>query len=294
MTASGGGWEFPPDGSLAARDGSPMAAYDNEEGTMFKPRTMIALLLASAFLFALAGCGDDDPADPGVGGGGGGGGGGDAFDQTTAMSQAQVAGPQGVALVESMQDIAGGVTLANKAYAWNAETQQWEYHYVYELAGYQYDWFLAVQYLDGAGNPVMESVGATSARHTMTGVADYSVNQAGFNLDYSYTYEYDVTLAGLGTDTVVMTGNGGFDLDYTYSGQGVNQTATYALVWQTQGDGISYPTGGCPTGTIRYAMDPYYMDLVFNGSGTATSTLYDGGGNAVAGGGSSYPLACAK
>lgn len=124
-----------------------------------------------------------------------------------------------------MNSLAVGVDKVEGTYTYNATEQRWEYHYVYDLSGYDYDWFMTVQYRDSSGTPQMEASGAATARHTMTGTADYLVSQGGFNLDYNYTYEYDVTLSGLGTGTTVMTGTGGFDLDYTYSGGG----STYPL-----------------------------------------------------------------
>ncbi len=254
-------------------------------------RFVLTILALVALGLWVGGCGGSDsnnnPVNPG-------GTTGDDFDQATAMAQSAVAGPQGVSLVESMETMADGVALANKSYTYNAAEQQWEFHQVWDQAGYNYDWFLIVQYLDASGQPQQAAEGAASVHHTMNGVADYSMNQSGFLLDYSYTYSYDVTLTGLGSSTMVMTGSGGFDLDYNYTGSGVTQAATYKLDWETQGAGISYPDGGCPAGTIRYNMDPYYTILTFNGSGTAVATMYDSSGAVVAGGGGSYPLSCAK
>ena len=71
-------------------------------------QTLLAFLAVGA-----VGCGDDDddnPTDP-IGGNF------DDFDQTTAVAQSQVAAPQGVSLVESIQGMALGV--GNKDYAYN-------------------------------------------------------------------------------------------------------------------------------------------------------------------------------
>ncbi len=254
-------------------------------------RSLLLLMsILSLLVFAVSGCGDDDdPTTPTPIGGDT-----DQFDQTTAVAQAQVAAPQGVALVESMTGLAGGFGKADKDYAYNEANQRWEYHYEYSQTGYVYDWFYTVQYLNGSGQPQREATGAASIRHTLAGTMEYGMDQGGVVFDYDYLYDYDTTLTGLGTDTLVMTGTGGFDLDYTYSTGGINQNYEYLLEWETLGAGISYPEAGCPQGTIRYTLTPYHLDLVFNGSTTAVATLYDGSGNVVAAGGGNYPLSCSK
>jgi hypothetical protein len=244
------------------------------------------VMLLSLSVFALAGCGDDDPAAPG----GGGNNSGDDFDQATAVTQAQVASPQAVALVESIQGMALGV--GNKNYAYNTANQRWEYDYSWSQAGYEYDWFYTVQYLDGAGNPQQDADGAASIRHTMDGSGEYSLTQSGTSLDYDFTYIYDMTVSGLGGSTYTMNGTGSTVIDYTYSYQGTTQSADYVMNWSTLDPGITVPENGCPSGTIRYDMDPYRLDVVFNGTGTATSTLYDGSGNTVAAGGGTHQVGC--
>lgn len=263
-----------------------MPSLMNHRRTGFAPRALAALMLIA--LLALTGCGDDDddngptgPTNPQV----------SDFDQATAVAQAQAAAPQGVALVESMSAMAEGY---NKSYGWNPETQRWESSETWSQSGYTYNWSYTVQYLDAGGNPQQEASGAASVRHTMNGTGSYALDQGGASFQYDFLYTYDTTMTGLGTDTLVLQGSGETDIDYTYVGNGVNVSDTYALSWQTLGNGVSFPTSGCPSGTIRYDLAPYRMDLVFDGQGNATGTLYDGGGSVVAGGGSSYQVSCGK
>ena len=253
---------------------------------MKNTRMMILLMMLALAAFSLSGCGDDDPTGPG----GGNNNTGDAFDQTTAVTQAQTASPQAVAMVQSLEGMTAGV--GNKNYAYNAANQRWEYDYSWGTSGYTYDWFYTVQYLDGAGNPQESHTGAVSIRHTLMGTGDYNMDQGGYVFDYDFSYSYDVTMSGLDTSTATMTGSGSTDIDYTYTGQGVNQSNNWVMNWSTLDPGISYPDGGCPTGTIRYDMSPFHLDVVFNGTGNATSTLYDGSNNVVQSGGGTYPLSC--
>ncbi len=244
-------------------------------------------LLAALSLFVLAGCGGD-----GDGGTNPPPSSGDDFTQETAVAQAQVAGPQAVALVQSMDSMAGGVGLKTGTYAYNAANQRWEYQYDYSMSGYTYSWFYTVQYLDASGNPQEDAAGAASIRHTLDGTGEYSLNNGGYQIEYLYVYAYDTTISGLGSDTHVLDGTGSVEIDYSYNAGGQVQSADYVMNWETLGDGVSFPTNGCPTGTIRYDMNPYHYDVVFDGSGTAVGTLYDASGNVVASGGGSYPLGC--
>ena len=257
--------------------------------TIHRPGSRVLVLCGLALALAFAGCGgDDDPAGPG------GGGTTDDFDQATAVSQARAAAPQAVALVESMTDLASGFTKdGEKDYAWNDETGRWEFDYYYEDENTTYDWFYTVQYLDAEGQPQQQALGAATIAHAMTGVGSYHFAGEGTVFDYDYVYDYATTIGGLGTGTLVMTGGGGQDIDYTYESPQGNYAYDYAVDWEVLPPGITVTGGGCPVGTIRYDLPPYHALVVFNGSGTATSTLYDSGGAVVPGGGDTHPLSCA-
>ncbi|MBK7703551.1 MAG: hypothetical protein IPI34_12045 [bacterium] len=84
-------------------------------------RTMFLAAAATA-AFALSGCGDDKPTNPG------GNNTGDDFDETTAAAQASVAAPQAAALAQSITSIADGMGAKDGTYDWNARTMRWEYH----------------------------------------------------------------------------------------------------------------------------------------------------------------------
>lgn len=257
--------------------------------TMLRPRRRALTLGAAAAALALAaaGCGGDDdgPTNPG--------GRTDRFDEATALAQAQTAAPQAVSLVESMTAIAAGFTKdGEKDYAWNPETQRWEYTYQFTGEGYVYDWSYTVQYLDGTGTPQQNAAGAASVAHDMHGVGSFHYEDGGAVLDYDYVWDYSTTIAGLGTDTLVMTGNGGQDIDYTYTSPQGNQSARYAATWEILAPGITIVGEGCPVGTIRYDFAPYSVTVVFNGTGTATATMRDAGGNVIPEGSGTHPLSC--
>jgi len=139
---------------------------------MTSKRWLRCLFLAAAATaaFALNGCGDDEPTNPG------GNNTGDDFNETAAVTQASVAAPQAAALAQSITSIADGVGAKDGIYAWNAETMRWEYHYVYSGAGYDYDWTYTAQYLDGEGTPQQYAAAAATVVHTMHGDMDFASN----------------------------------------------------------------------------------------------------------------------
>jgi hypothetical protein len=193
-----------------------------------------------------------------------------------------------------MTAIAAGFTKGgDKDYAWNPETQRWEYTYQFTGEGYVYDWNYTVQYRDGSGAPQQNAVGAASVAHDMHGVGSFHYEDSGSVLDYDYIWDYSTTIAGLGTGTLVMTGNGGQDIDYTYTSTEGNHAARYVAGWEILAPGITITGGGCPVGTIRYDFAPYSVTVVFDGSGTATVTMRDGTGYVVAAGSGTHDLSCA-
>jgi hypothetical protein len=251
-----------------------------------RPPLLIALFCAAV---GLTGCGDDkddnkNPVGPGPGP--------DEFTQSEAITQAQSAGPQAVALVQSMTAMAGGFGKTDGEYGWNEAEQRWEWHNVYSQAGSTYDWFYTVQYLDAEGRPQQTPTGASRIAHAMTGTGSYHSNDGTTVIDYDYAYDYAVALAGLGTTALTLDGEGGWDIDYSYSYNGQAHDASYELSWDTLEPGITIPLSGCPTGTIRYDLPPYRMDVVFDGTATAAATLYDANGTPVQAGSRTYPLSC--
>ena len=144
---------------------------------------------------------------------------GDDFDQATAVAQSHASSSEGTSLVQSMQGIAQGVGQPGRedGYGWNPGTQQYEWHYEWNMNGYTYVWDYVVQYLDDMGDPQQASAGAAEILHSLEGTGHYAINQQGADIDYDYLYEYYTSLTGMGTGTLLMTGNGGTEIDYTYS-----------------------------------------------------------------------------
>lgn len=246
------------------------------------------LAIAMIGALALAGCGGDDdaPTDPG-----GGSTGLDTFTEEAAVTQAQTAAPQAVALVSQITSLAVGIGGKTSTYAWNESTQRWEWHYISDEEGYLYDLIYTVQYLNG-NTPQQEALGASSVHHTMIGTGAWDFSSDGYNFVYDFSYVYDTTITGLGTGAYVMMGSGTYDIAYQYTGDGGNQSANYTSSWEILGNGITVTAGGCPNGTVRYQFGSFHTDVVFNGTNTATYTTYNGSGGVVAAGGGTEWIGC--
>lgn len=251
-------------------------------------RTMkVLMLLLLAVFLIIGGCGDkDDPVAPVNTS--------DDFTEAVAITQTQAAGLQAVTLVEQIDMLSVGVDSKDNKndYLYNETKKQWEYTFGYTEAGFTYELKYTVQYRDGNGNAQRASSAASSLRHTMTGTGDYSYTDGGYTMTYEYAYAYDTTVTGIQTQTRVVTGTGSTVYDYAYAGNGLNQSNTYETNWATQGNGLSVPVDGCPTGTVRFNMDPYHYDVVFNNTSTATGTLYNAGGTVIPDGGNTHTLSC--
>jgi hypothetical protein len=255
-------------------------------------KLLIFTLLALAV--ALAGCsddddGDDNPTNPGSD---------DEFTQQIAVSQAQLAVAQATALVQTVPLYAGGIggkVDGDYTFGWNAETEQWEATYTFGDANTSYDWFYSVQYRDLMGDPQQEAAGAESLRYTQDGTVEFLFEDTqGGTIDWTQIWEQDVTLTGLSLAEQLMSGSGSISLDWQYVGTEANQSYDLLMSWQTTGSGLVVSSDGCPTGTMRFSMPPYQMDVVFDGTATATYTMVDGNGNAVPGGSGTTTLSCGR
>ncbi len=243
---------------------------------MRRSRILFALMALLAVTLLAAGCGDDDnPSNPG-------GGGSDQFDQTSAETMADANVQQAVMLADNINEIGQGVDTAKSGnYQWNPEEQRWEFHYQWDYQGFHYVWDLSVQYLDADGNPVQHRADATSAHHIMDGSGNYQTTNDGTTITWLGTYHWDVTVSGLHTGTYTATGGGTYSADYTVQGGAFNMSRHYVIDWEILDPGLVKPAGGCPTGTVRFTMAPYVLDVVFDGTDTANWSLKNAGGDVV-------------
>jgi len=257
----------------------------------------LAVLLAGALLFA-GGCSDDDdgdggnnPTDPGA----------DDFTQDVAVTQAPLAGSMAVSMVQSLPAFAQGFAGKSAAkdydydFGWNEETSRWEATLDFDEEGYDYTWFYGVQFLDALGEPQQDAASAVSMNYIQRGTVAYNYNDGeGTSLVWNQDWDSDVTVTGLSLESFLMDGSGGYDMDYDVQSGDYSESMELAARWETLGDGVILSEGGCPVGTIRYVMDPYYLDVEFDGSSTATYTLYDANGTAVTGGSGTQELVCGR
>ncbi len=234
-------------------------------------RLLPLLTIGSLLAFAAIGCFDssDDPTGTDTG---------NDFSETTVLT---IGAP--TAVLQNEQTINGVIAAVNgfslaRNYVWNESEQA----YIEDLGPYGDNWTgsVWVQYLDD-GTPVQDKELADSIHIVM----DLTILYSGEGPAVELIIDSDITVTGLGTGTLVAEGSGG----YTY-----DSLVNYSATWETVGpDHVQIPEGGgCPTGEIEYTMAPYTMNIIYDGSPTASYTVYDGGGSAVDDGTGNIYLLC--
>lgn len=251
----------------------------------------VLLLLLLCLAATAPGCGDDDDGAPSPTGPAT-----TDFDEIMATGQAAYAAPLAVAMLENVAVFAQGVAGKDLDYSfsYDEDDQHWIATMTYDQDGYTYAYTYTVQYRDAMGQPQQEAQGAASMRYTQDGTSLFNFSGDGYVLVMSYDFDSDVTASGLGTGALLVDGGGGYDLDYDVTSDGRREQLAFSASWQTLGDGVSYPTDGCPTGTMRYSFAPYRMDIVFDGTSTAAYTLHDGAGSQVPEASGTVELYCGK
>ncbi len=230
----------------------------------------LALALVVAFGLIVAGCGSDDdtPTDPNPTA---------EFNEELAGAQASVAAPMAIEMVENMPFFADGFTGKDFSYtfAWDSEMEAWSAHTTFDSEGYSFEFAYYVQFRDAQGNPQPSDVGAVSMYYTEDGVGDFTYVDDRSSLYAHQEFANEMEVDGLDTTTLTIAGSGGYDFTYEAHSDGNSATLDLQVSWETLGGGVMFPENGCPTGTIRYHLAPYYVDVVFDGSDTVNYTLYN-------------------
>lgn len=239
---------------------------------------ILLLFMLGLLALAVVGCSDDD--DPGTPGGDNNGS-SDQFDEATAEAMTPMTVALGTETAERVADVSDGIDASKDGtWSWDAENQWWVYHYSWDDMG-SYDWTLTAQYLDTDGNPVQFRMDAMSAHLVMNGTGDFQYQSEAYSYSWSSTYSWDLTITGLHTTTYTANGGGNYVIDYTVNSGGMTYSRHFVVDWEILDPGLSRPVGGCPTGTIRFTMTPYTLDMTFDGTSTAEWVLKDGSGNTV-------------
>jgi hypothetical protein len=256
------------------------------------PKLTLLMMLTLALSLTLVGCSDDDddnnnPTNPG---------GVAEFDQAFAAQQAQMMVPLVIDMVENMTLYAGGIDVAGKAddiyeWAWNPANGRWEGAYVSSGEGMTISYSGWLQYLDEMGTPQQSADGAEAFayQNTLNLVSAFVGDGTSVNIDMDT--EESFSASGLNTSTILVSGSGSADIDYDWVSGGNSGSAQYAYSWQTLGDGISYPLDGCPTGSMEFTFAPFRVVVEFNGTGTASYTMYNGS-TMIPEGSGTEPLGC--
>ncbi len=236
--------------------------------------TTLLLILVLALGLTVTGCSDDDDDDTPTGPGGNG-----EFDEAFATQQSQFLVTSVISQMANLDIYAGGISpKADDIYtwAWDEDPGRWEGSYEGTYEGFTSTWDVWLQYLNALNEPQQDALGAATMNYHIESTMTGSQSGDGFSYSLAFDYLQNFSATGLGTAVMLVNGDGTTGIDYSYSGDNGSGSASYDMSWTTVGAGISYPLGGCPTGTMEFTMTPYTVTVVFDGSNVATYTMRDG------------------
>lgn len=252
-----------------------------------RPASLVLVLILALGL-VMTGCSsddDDNPTEPTTI---------SEFDADLAQAQTAIAAPMAIEMVENMPFFSDGFIGKDFSYtfAWDTATQSWRAETTFSDDGYSFQFVYHVQYRDSQGNPQQSDAGAVTMYYTEDGIGDFTFEDDRSSLYAHQEYENELTIRGLDTTTLLITGSGGYNFIYEVYSDGNEATLDLTVTWETLGNGISFPEDGCPVGAIRYHFAPYYVDVIFDGNDTVDYTLYTSDGVPVPGGSGTETMLC--
>lgn len=235
---------------------------------------ILMLALLAMLALAVSGCSDDDddsnPAGPG---------GSTEFDQAFAAQQSEFLVSSVVTQVANMAIYAGGIApKADDIYTWGwvEDPGRWEGSYSGTYEGFTSSYNVWLQYLNALGQPQQDALGAATMAYHVDAALSGSESGEGYSYSMDFDYEQNFSAAGLGTDELLVNGDGAIGIDYTYNSDGNSGSAQYSASWEILSPGIVQPLAGCPTGTMEFTMAPFTVTVVYDGTDTAVYTMRQG------------------
>ena len=95
-----------------------------------------------------------------------------------------------------------------------------------------------------------------------------------FHYITSWDYSTDTAVSGLNTEVLQADWSGNQEYSTSWSSSSSNGDVEFSMSWITGDLGMTLPLNGdCPEGSIDFIFAPYEMEMVFDGSSTASWTL---------------------
>lgn len=263
----------------------------------------IALLLALGL--CIAGCSKDnggflempantvdDPGDTGS----------EQFSETLVSEQAVNYAEQSVSMVEILPTYPDGFSAKNSklgfttlpafadrftgkdgelGFNWNEAGDYWEARLILSDDGLYLNLYASVQFQDNQGQPIRQSDGADRMIYSESATLGVDQTEGDEHTVINIQGSAELVLSGLQTTTWNLMGTCSQDIEYTYDSPERTESLDTTISWEILPDGLSLPIDGCPSGTIRYSLPPYRLDIVFDGTDTASYTLYDAQDNII-------------
>lgn len=136
-----------------------------------------------------------------------------------------------------------------------------------------------VRYL-AAGVPVMDHNDADSMYAAVDldvdGHIETDSDDGTIVTDFSYVYHAEGGVSGVGSGTYVLDGTGSAEgeavTDHPIIGEFTTEIAEFDYTVD-----VTIPSGGCPTGTASITVDPFVIEMTFDGDTTASWEMTEDG-----------------
>ncbi len=156
---------------------------------------------------------------------------------------------------------------------YDGEAWTWVLEYSDENGSFSMNMWL--QYLDATGMPVPDPDNAVSLSFLIDYSGDLNFTEGDTEYIADWVYESAAEVDGLNTMVLTVDWTGSQDYSIAWTSPSSNGNIDYAMTWATGDAGLIVPLdGGCPDGSIHFTYAPYEMDMIFDGSDTASWELY--------------------
>jgi hypothetical protein len=228
---------------------------------------MKKLIFLLMVLVMVVGCSDDETTTQPTG-----------LEQGAAIGQAGMGAGMAVEMLGSVMDFAAMAPVVTRDDPYQSLTYEngaWTWVYTYSDENGSVSMEMWLQYLNAMGTPVPDPDDAVSMRFLIDFSGDLDLTEGDTHYISSWVYETAAEVTGLNTTVLTVDWTGSQDYSTSWTTPSGTGNVDFAMTWATGDSGLIVPLDGtCPEGSIHFSYAPYEMDMVFDGSDTASWELY--------------------
>jgi len=210
------------------------------------------------------------------------------LEQGAAIGQAQMGSVMAVEMLGSVLDFAAMAPVVTRDDPYQSLTYEngaWTWIYTYSDGSGSVSMEMWLQYQDATGTPTQFPENAVSLSYLIDFSGDLDMTEGDTHFIASWVYETAAEVSGLNTTVLTVDWTGSQDYTTSWTNPSGTGSVDFAMTWATGDTGLIVPLDGtCPEGSIHFTFAPYEMDMVFDGSDTASWDLYWNDENLVSSG----------